>query len=196
MPYDKKKQNAVYIRYHAKAYTRYALTFHNEQHKDIIEYFERQKKQGKSPTKTVVELLEKLEEKGDFEKMKKTLYYVEECSRYVKKINEIYPSCTYEAPTIGNERISELFETKKEAIDFIKNSNLKTIVSCDSYSGKYEVTEYMIFSDIFGFNEDTEEWEATDEEFDSDYITETWTNGSFPSGYKFNEKTKSLEMEE
>ena len=196
MPYDKKKQNAAFARYHKKAYKVYALTLHNEQHKNIIEYFERQKKLGKSPTKTVIELVEKSEEKGDFEKMKKTLYYVEECSRYVKKINEIHPYCTYETPTIGNERISKLFETKKEAIDFIKNSNLKTIVSHDDYTGKYEVTEYMIFSDVFEFNEDTEEWEATDEEFDGDYLVETWTNGSFPAGYTFNEKTKSLEIEE
>ena len=70
MPYDKQKKNKSDMRYHKKAYTRYSIAFHNKQHKNIIEYFERQKKLGKSPTKTVIELLEKLEEKGDFEKTK------------------------------------------------------------------------------------------------------------------------------
>lgn len=53
---NKDKQNATYKRYHDRAYKRYAVTLHKEQHSKIIEHIEENKKNGKSPTQTLIEL--------------------------------------------------------------------------------------------------------------------------------------------
>lgn len=59
MARDKAKKNASDIRYHAKAYKRFAITFHVKAHADLIDYFAKAKEQGKSPTQVVIELVRK-----------------------------------------------------------------------------------------------------------------------------------------
>ena len=51
-----KPSNEVKYRYHARAYSRYALTFHRERDRELIEFLEAQKAAGISPTATVREL--------------------------------------------------------------------------------------------------------------------------------------------
>lgn len=48
--------NEVKARYHARAYSRYALTLHNDRDRELIEYMEAQKAAGVSPTATLRKL--------------------------------------------------------------------------------------------------------------------------------------------
>lgn len=48
--------NEVKARYHARAYSRYALTLHRERDCELIEYMEARKAAGVSPTATLREL--------------------------------------------------------------------------------------------------------------------------------------------
>ena len=48
--------NEVKARYHARAYSRYALTLHNDRDRELIEYMEAKRAAGVSPTATLREL--------------------------------------------------------------------------------------------------------------------------------------------
>ena len=56
---NKNKLNAAYKRYHDKTYKRYTLMLRLKEHSDVIEQIENGKKNGTTPTQTIVETFRK-----------------------------------------------------------------------------------------------------------------------------------------